>query len=210
MGNRVTLEAFLQYNPAGMPNLGQLIFAAADMKASLFSERLAQFSTLGTGRTVYMSSMDYVLEASAIFHQDDRAGQVWPRLLAVDYILRRPFVLVPGTDSIDCSGLVNVMTHHYDVHAYFAQPPTLGDIYKVLSGHYPATQRLSINGQGNLLAVHLQPEFLLGPLQQLAGQAPPQLTANATWYCLVPPANAPHLPLPPAPAAPQPPADAAA
>ncbi len=58
----------------------------------------------GTGRTVYMSSMDYVLEASAIFHQDDRAGQVWPRLLAVDYILRRPFVLVPGTDSIDCSG----------------------------------------------------------------------------------------------------------
>ena len=47
MGNRVTLEAFLQYNPAGMPNLGQLIFAAADMKASLFSERLAQFSTLG-------------------------------------------------------------------------------------------------------------------------------------------------------------------
>lgn len=27
------------------------------------------------------------------------------------------------------------MTHHYDVHAYIAQPPTLGDIYKVRCKH---------------------------------------------------------------------------
>ena len=54
---------------------------------------------------MYVSSMDSVLEASAVIHNDNRAGQVWPRLLAVDYILRRPFFLVPGTDSIDCSGV---------------------------------------------------------------------------------------------------------
>ena len=51
-----------------------------------------------------MSSMDLVLEVSANVHDDDRAGQLWPRLLAVDHTLRRPFVLVPGADSIDCSG----------------------------------------------------------------------------------------------------------
>ena len=53
---------------------------------------------------MYMSSMDFGLEAPADVHRGDRAGQVWPRLLAVDYTLRRPSVLVPGTDSIDCSG----------------------------------------------------------------------------------------------------------
>ena len=51
-----------------------------------------------------MSSMDAVLELSARVHNDDRAGQVWPVLVDVgyDYTLRRPFVLVPGADSIDC------------------------------------------------------------------------------------------------------------
>ena len=53
---------------------------------------------------MYMSGMDFVLEVSADFHDDDRAGQVWPRLLAVDHTLRCPFVVVPGADSIDCSG----------------------------------------------------------------------------------------------------------
>ena len=60
---------------------------------------------------MYMSAsgMDFVLqerrlEVSADFHDDDRAGQVWPRLLAVDHTLRRPFVVVPGANSIDCSG----------------------------------------------------------------------------------------------------------
>ena len=47
MGNRVTSEAFLQYRPAGSSNLGQLIFAAIDIKASLFSQRLAGLSALG-------------------------------------------------------------------------------------------------------------------------------------------------------------------
>ncbi len=55
---------------------------------------------------MYMSSMDQALEASALLHDDDRAGQVWPSSFAVDYTLRRPFVLVPGTDSIDCSGVM--------------------------------------------------------------------------------------------------------
>ena len=57
-----------------------------------------------------MSGMDSVLEFSARLHSDDRAGQAWPRLLAVDYTLRRPFVLVPGTDSIDCSGVMLVFS----------------------------------------------------------------------------------------------------
>ena len=57
-----------------------------------------------------ISSIDSVLDASAFIHDDNRAGQVWPRLLAVvDYTLRRPFVLVPGTDSIDCSGAMLVL-----------------------------------------------------------------------------------------------------
>lgn len=162
---------------------------------------------------MYMSSMDFVLEFSARLHSDNRAGQVWPVLLDVDYSLRRPFVLVPDTDSIDCSGLdvgVDVTHLNYDVHGYFAQPPTLDDIRKVLSGEYPAAQRLSINGQDGLTAVQAHPNPLLEALQQLTGQAPPQLATNATWYRLDPPANAPVPPLPPAPAPPQPPAVAAA
>ena len=74
----------------------------ADLSLCCFSQRQPD---TGEGRTMYMSSMDQALEASALFHNDDRAGQVWPRSLAVDYRLRRPFVVVPGTDSIDCSGV---------------------------------------------------------------------------------------------------------
>ena len=58
---------------------------------------------------MYMSSMDLALETSAAVHGNNpRAGQVWPRVLALvqDYTLRRPFVVVPGTDSIDCSGVM--------------------------------------------------------------------------------------------------------
>ena len=50
---------------------------------------------------MYMSRMAFVFEISADFYDDDRAGQVWPRLLAVDHTLRRPFVVVPRADSID-------------------------------------------------------------------------------------------------------------
>jgi esterase/lipase superfamily enzyme len=47
MGNRITSEALLQYHPAGTSNLGQLIFAAADVDAGVFAHRLAQLSVLG-------------------------------------------------------------------------------------------------------------------------------------------------------------------
>jgi len=104
---------------------------------------------------------------------------------------------------------VNIMHLNYDVHGYYAQPPTLDDIRKVLSGKYPAAQRLSNNGQDGLTAVQAQPNRLLEAIQELAGQAPPQLATNATWYRLDPPADAPAPLLPPAPAQPQPPAVAA-
>ena len=47
MGNRITSEALLQYHPAGKSNLGQLIFAAADVDSQVFDQRLAQLSSLG-------------------------------------------------------------------------------------------------------------------------------------------------------------------
>ena len=47
MGNRITTEALLQYHPAGNSNLGQLIFAAADVNARVFAQRLVQLSALG-------------------------------------------------------------------------------------------------------------------------------------------------------------------
>ena len=48
MGNRITSEALLEYNLAGTSNLGQLIFAAADIDAEVFNQRLFQISALGT------------------------------------------------------------------------------------------------------------------------------------------------------------------
>lgn len=55
----------------------------------------------GLGRTLYLSSQDPALVASAIIHYDNRAGQAWPQRLLVPYRLRRPYVLAAG---LDCSG----------------------------------------------------------------------------------------------------------
>ena len=66
-----------------------------------------------------------------------------------------------------------------------------------MPGQYPAAQRLSNNGRDGLTAVQAQPDPLLDAIQQLAGQAPPQLAPNATWYRLDPPADSPGPPLPP-------------
>ena len=54
---------------------------------------------------MYMSSMDCVLEASAVFHTGKRACQAWPVLLTVDFTLHRLFGPVPA-DSINCSGVM--------------------------------------------------------------------------------------------------------
>ena len=54
---------------------------------------------------MYMSSMDCVLEASAVFHTGKQACQVWPVLLTVDFTLHRPLGPVPA-DSINCSGVM--------------------------------------------------------------------------------------------------------
>ena len=62
----------------------------------------------------------------------------------------------------------------------------------LLSGNYPAAQRLSKNGQEGLTAVQVWPNYFLNTLQQLAGQAPMVAPANVTWYRLDPPADAPR------------------
>ncbi|EIE26812.1 DUF900-domain-containing protein [Coccomyxa subellipsoidea C-169] len=113
MGNRIALQALATLVSSSAPvtlPFGQLIFAAADEDSDVFTRIMTHLvrANLGEGRTLYASCQDGALWASARLHHDDRAGQVWPKVLlggdSLPYQSRRPYVLVNGLDTIDCTG----------------------------------------------------------------------------------------------------------
>ncbi|BDA40532.1 hypothetical protein COCOBI_01-1850 [Coccomyxa sp. Obi] len=188
MGNRIALEALSILNkeaPDVTPRLGQLIFAAADEDSEVFKGKFKTFSSAGLGRTLYLSSQDPALAASAILHYDNRAGQAWPPQQLVPYRLRRPFVLAAGLDCIDCSGaglFENGLA--YDAHGYFAQPPAIHDIAAVLQGQTVLQRTAQNETADGLTRVQHETDERLNHILTLTDNSPPPVSPSDIWWKL--------------------------
>jgi hypothetical protein len=112
MGNRALLDALslmaARREGAGEtgPVFGQIIFAAPDEDAAMFTDVIAEIRPLAERLTLYGSDQDLALNASRAIHGDlPRAGQAGPGI-----------VVSKDIDSIDMTALGNDML----AHSYFA------------------------------------------------------------------------------------------
>jgi esterase/lipase superfamily enzyme len=138
MGNRALTDALELYaaqrTAAGEtdPVFDQVIFAAPDVDAGLFSEMIETIRPIAHRLTLYSSDKDVALRASRQLHgQEARAGQAGDAIL-VD----------PGLDSIDMSALGEDMLHH----SYFASTASaLTDISWLFWRNSPPDQRCGMD-----------------------------------------------------------------
>ncbi len=138
MGNRALTDALELYaarrTAAGEtdPVFEQVIFAAPDVDAGLFSEMIETIRPIARRLTLYSSDKDVALQASRQLHgQEARAGQAGDAIL-VD----------PGLDSIDMSALGEDMLHH----SYYASTTSaLTDISWLFWRNSPPDQRCGMD-----------------------------------------------------------------
>lgn len=124
MGNRVVTQGLADLTTEESTGLGQVIFAAPDMDAAVFTHLAAQFGRRAERYTLYASSGDLALKASQKLARYPRAGQSGPDILVLEDI-----------DTIDTSPLdTGLMSHSY----YGDRTSVLSDLYSLIrNGHGP-------------------------------------------------------------------------
>ncbi|MEU0557439.1 alpha/beta hydrolase [Dactylosporangium sp. NPDC006015] len=127
MGNRVLLAGLVDLDATDSPQLGQVVFAAPDIDAAVFTQLAGKFTGNAAGCTLYASSNDLALRASEQWATHPRAGQSGPDI-----------VVVPGVDTIDASELdTGLMGHSY----YGDRRSVLADMFYVIrNGLAPAAR----------------------------------------------------------------------
>lgn len=121
MGNRLLLRTLKKFSDQGRSALfGEIIFAAADVpKREFTAADPRKIAALGRRVTIYASSKDHALVASARFNNSDRLGESGAKLFLAD-----------GIDSIDASEVDTDMLHH----SYFANArPVILDLARLLA-----------------------------------------------------------------------------
>lgn len=135
MGNRLLADA-VERMEASAPKvrrrarLSQVVFTAPDIDSSTFKDLATQFEAgLKADRfTLYASSRDRALAASAGIHGYARAGMSGVGL-----------VVVPGIDTIDASASApDFLSHSY----YADDKSVIADMYYLLNGGVPPDQRV--------------------------------------------------------------------
>jgi esterase/lipase superfamily enzyme len=103
MGNRVVAQGLADLTAAESAGLGQVIFAAPDVDAAVFTQLAGQFVRRADRYTLYASANDVALRASQQLVRYPRAGQAGAGIVVVD-----------GIDTIDASLLdTGLMSHSY-------------------------------------------------------------------------------------------------
>jgi len=109
MGNRAVLRLFESLaSDENIPGiLGQLIFAAPDVDAELFQQKVTTFSHLPRRMSTYVSRADAAIQASKFLHGYHRVG------------LAPPVTVTPGVDTILVEGfnLFDFLGHNYFAEA---------------------------------------------------------------------------------------------
>lgn len=106
MGNRGLLramDAIAKIAASAAPvRFGQIILAAPDVDAQLFTNLAAAYSQISTRATLYVTTNDKAIGLSREIHRFHRAG------------LAPPVAIVPGIDTIDASRVnLGLMGHSY-------------------------------------------------------------------------------------------------
>lgn len=132
MGNRALLRSVNALAAAMRPTrkkLGQIILAAPDVDADLFDKLAITYPSVSSRTTLYTSSRDWALQASAVFHQYDRAG-FYP-----------PIALIPGIDTVQVSNVELTMLGH----SYYAQArAVLNDMFDLIHDNKEPNQRIRL------------------------------------------------------------------
>jgi esterase/lipase superfamily enzyme len=130
MGNRVLTTGLAALNPAQAQRLGQIVFAAPDIDAAVFTQLANDFTRGAAGYTLYASSNDLALQASQRLARYPRAGQSGDGIVVVD-----------GVDTIDASELdTGLMSHSY----FGDRTSILSDLYYLIRDNTPASRRFGL------------------------------------------------------------------
>jgi esterase/lipase superfamily enzyme len=141
MGSRVVSRTLEKLHDAGVDygsRIKQLIFAAPDIDAEIFSQQIAPAFSVLNQVTLYASARDRALWLSEFVRYDyPRAGQGGENIC-----------IVPGVDTIDASEVnTDLLGHGY----FAATQPLIHDIYNVIkNAHRPDKRLLKEVFSGNL------------------------------------------------------------
>lgn len=133
MGNRGLLRAFQRIiNSAEIVSkikFGQIILAAPDVDAQLFSQLAWCYSKLSQRTTLYISNKDKPLKVSSAIHSYPRAG------------IMPPVTVVDGIDSVTVENIdFSLLGHGY----YAAARDILHDMHQLLTNNTPPNKRMGI------------------------------------------------------------------
>lgn len=118
MGSRAVIQALGEPVSLGEGRIRDLIFAAPDIDAGIFEQRLPQLTERAHRVTLYASSADRALAASRSFHDFARAGESGASL-----------VVATGLDTIDAS----TVETDFLGHSYFGSSDTvLRDLFELV------------------------------------------------------------------------------
>jgi esterase/lipase superfamily enzyme len=135
MGNRVLIAGLVALEATGSPRLGQVVFAAPDIDAAVFEQLAPKFTGDAAGCTLYASSNDVALQASAFLATYPRAGQSGPRI-----------VVVAGVETIDASDLDTSLIGH----SYYADNSSiLGDMFYLIREGLAAGARFRLTAMSH-------------------------------------------------------------
>jgi esterase/lipase superfamily enzyme len=131
MGNRGLLAPLGDLYGGSTPPAGavfdEVVLAAADVDAEIFTKRSGVFLKAANRTTLYASDRDLALKSSGLIRDmNSRAG------------FTPPVTAVGGIDTVHVSGVDLSLLGH----GYFAEAaPVLGDIHDILVNHLPAGKR---------------------------------------------------------------------
>jgi esterase/lipase superfamily enzyme len=114
---------------------GQIFLAAPDIDQRLFGQLSAVYKEISNRTTLYVSKIDFALEASRAFSESDRVGYT------------PPITIVDGIDTIEVSDIdVDMLGHGY----FASAEPILYDIAHLLRTDQPPGERLRLEARGDL------------------------------------------------------------
>lgn len=127
MGNRALLSALQQLGTNPTPQFDEVVLAAPDVASSLFTQLIPTVQSRARRITLYASSRDQALVASARVNHYRRAGDSSGTL-----------TIVPPVETIDASSVDTGFLGH----SYFGDNSSvLSDLYYLLKDGFPASQR---------------------------------------------------------------------
>ena len=133
MGNQLiadTLAHMTSSLDTQQARIGQVVFAAPDIDASIFKNLAGHFSEKADQFTLYASSNDNAIKASKTFHKYPRAGDSGLGL-----------VIVPSVDTVD----VTAINTSLDGHSYCGDNRSvLTDIFELIKRGSPPQERAGL------------------------------------------------------------------